>query len=104
MARSNQVNAHHAFTGVFLVGLGIVAWTDQWWPGIMFVVAISLLVKALIEGQLAANIIAVAVLTGIGVLGLLGRHHLNLGVPIWPALFIVIGVAYLVKTFWKRSP
>lgn len=68
----------------------------------MFVVAISLLVKALMEGQLAVNIIAIGVLVGIGVLGLLGKHHLNLGIPIWPAIFIILGVGYLVKTFWKR--
>lgn len=100
---ASSKNGSQAFTGVFLVGLGIIACFDFWWPGIMFVIAAALLVSALMDGQLGHHLVGIAVLLGIGILGLLGKHHLNVGFPIWPILFIVIGLAYLVKTFWKRK-
>jgi len=101
MARSKTGN--NAFTGVFLVGLGIIACFDFWWPGIMFVIAAAIFVSALLDGQLADHILGLVVLLGIGTLGLMGKHHLNVGFPIWPILFIAIGLGYLVKTFWKRK-
>lgn len=102
MAR-NVATAHNAFTGVFLVGLGLIALLHYWWPGIMFVVAAALFVKALVEGQLASHVVPVGVLVIIGGIAVLGERHLHLGIPVWPVIVIVIGVAYLVKTFWKRS-
>ncbi len=101
MAKSKSGN--HAFTGVFLVGLGIVALLNVWWPGIMFVIAVAMLVAALLDGRLGENIMGIAILLGIGVVGVLGKLHLNTGLNFWPVLFIVIGLAYLVKTFWKRD-
>lgn len=101
MARSK--NGNHAFTGVFLVGLGIIALFDFWWPGIMFVIAVSMLVAALIDGRLGENIIGIGILLAIGVVGVLGKLHLGASIKFWPALFIIIGAAYLVKTFWKRD-
>jgi hypothetical protein len=100
MARSNKGN--HAFTGIFLVGLGIIAIFDFWWPGIMFVIALAMLVSAMIDGRLGENIIGIAILLALGVIGLWGKLRLDTGFPIWPVLFIAIGLAYLVKTFWKR--
>ncbi len=101
MARSK--NGNHAFTGVFLVGLGIIALFDFWWPGIMLVIAVSMLVAALIDGRLGENIIGIGILLAIGVVGVLGKLHLGASIKFWPALFIIIGEAYLVKTFWKRD-
>ena len=96
-------HGNHAFTGVFLVGLGTVALFDYWWPGIMFVIAVSVLVRALVEGKLAENLLSVAILTGIGIIGVLGHLPLGEKIKLWPVLFIVIGLAYLAKTFWKRT-
>ncbi|HRJ70871.1 MAG TPA: hypothetical protein PLS03_01530 [Terrimicrobiaceae bacterium] len=101
MARSKH--GHEAFTGVFLLGLGIIACFDYWWPGIMFVIAASVLVSALIDGQLAHSLVTVAVLVGVGLIGVFGQLRLNIGFPLWPVLFMVIGLAFLTKTFWKRG-
>ncbi len=101
MARTK--NGNHAFTGVFLVGLGIIALFNFWWPGIMFVIAVAMLVAALLDGRLGENLMGIAILLAIGVVGVLGKLHLNTGLTIWPILFIVIGLAYLAKTFWRRS-
>jgi|GEM_PF-2348050 len=99
MARSKVGN--HAFTGIFMVGLGIVSMFDDLWPGIMFVLAVAMLVSAMIDGNLGENIIGIAILLVLGVIGLWGKLHIETGFPIWPVLFIAIGLAYLVKTFWK---
>jgi uncharacterized membrane protein len=101
LARSKSGN--HAFTGVFLVGLGVIALFNFWWPGIMFVIALAMLVAALLDGRLGENIVGVAILVGIGIVGVVTKLHLQTGLTIWPFLFIVIGLAYLVKTFWKRD-
>ncbi len=101
MARSK--NGNHAFTGVFLVGLGICALFNFWWPGIIFVIAVAMLVSALLDGRLGENIMGIVILLAIGIIGVFGKIHLQTGLTIWPLLFIVIGVAYLAKTFWRRS-
>lgn len=101
MARSK--NGNHAFTGVFLVGLGIIALFDFWWPGIMFVITVSMLVSALIDGRLGENLLGIAILLGIGIVGVLGHLRLGASISFWPVLFIIIGAAYLAKTFWKRG-
>lgn len=33
---------------IWLIGLGILAWTDWWWPGIMFLIGISVLFEAIL--------------------------------------------------------
>ena len=96
-------HGNHAFTGVFLVGLGIIALFEYWWPGIMFVIALSVLVRALVEGKLGENLLGIAILLGIGIIGVLGQLHLGASIKLWPILFIAIGVAFLAKTFWKRG-
>lgn len=101
MARSNF--SSQASTGVFLVGLGIIAFFDYWWPGIMFVIAASTLVRALIDGRLADNIISIAVLTAIGLAGLWQKLHFHPGFSIWPIVVIAIGLGFLVRAFWKRE-
>lgn len=102
MDMSRSISGNHAFTGVFLLGLGIIAFLEAWWPGIMFVIAAAMLVSALVDGRLAENVMAILILVAIGVIGLLGKLHLDIGVPFWPILFMAIGIGYLVKTFWKR--
>ena len=36
-------------TGIWLLGLGIIAWLDWWWPGILFLAAISGLAQGAIQ-------------------------------------------------------
>ncbi len=99
---ASSKTASHAFTGVFLVGLGIIACFDFWWPGVMFVIAISMLVSSLLDGRLGENILGIVILLVIGVSGLWGKLHLDIGFPFWPVLLIAIGLVYLGRTFWKR--
>ena len=47
----NEEKASQASTGVFFVGLGLLFVTGWWWPGIMFVIAASMLARARALGE-----------------------------------------------------
>jgi MFS superfamily sulfate permease-like transporter len=36
-------------TAIWLVGLAILAWKDWWWPGILVLIALSILTQAVIQ-------------------------------------------------------
>ncbi len=46
-----EEKASQASTGVFFVGLGLLFFTGWWWPGIMFVIAASILARAMSLGE-----------------------------------------------------
>lgn len=81
---------------VFLIGLGIIAWMNFWWPGIMFVVAASLLASEWVEtdGQLSVSshrAVGAFVSIAIGLIGFIG---INWG-QLWPLVLIAMGVYLL---------
>lgn len=84
--------------GIFLIGLGILALTGWWWPGIMVVVGLSLAIKQTAKGRpvrglgLLALMVAIPVLTYSGLLvswSILG-----------PLVLIALGLGYLVG--WRK--
>ncbi len=75
MIRSN------ANTALWLIGLGVLALTGWWWPGILFLVALSALIQGSFQGFIW--------LAGIGLLALTDFW--------WPGILIVAGFALLVR-------
>jgi hypothetical protein len=67
-------------TGIWLIGIGILALTNFWWPGIMFVVGLSVLASGSLQGAIW--------LFGIGVLGLTDFW--------WPGMLFLVGISILV--------
>lgn len=61
--RSEQV-----FGGAFLIGLAVLFITGYWWPGIMFVIGISMIVRSISEGKSWASDRNALVVLAIGVL------------------------------------
>lgn len=89
--RSDQI-----FLGVFLIGLAILFLTSYWWPGIMFVIGVALLVRTYMEGKSLTSNMGAWVTIGIGVLFALGDVFQFIGdVNWWPLLLIGLG-AYLL--------
>jgi hypothetical protein len=87
--RSGQIGG-----AVFLIGLGIIAFFNFWWPGIMFVIAASLLATEYVETNAinfsSGRVIGAAVMFIIGLLGLA-----DFNVPwgrLWPVALILIGL------------
>ncbi len=93
-----QEKATQVGTGVFFVGLGLLFLTGWWWPGIMFVIAASILARTLAEGERWQSATGALWLIGIGCVfgipGLIG----DLAGAFWqlfPALLIGIGLFML---------
>lgn len=107
-----QEKATQAGAGVFFVGLGLLFLTGWWWPGIMFVIAASVLARTVSAGEPWQSATGALWLVGIGVVfgipGMIG----DLAGAFWsvfPALligiglFMVFGGKYRPKVSGKRK-
>lgn len=83
------MNKSNLQTGIWLIGLGILALTNSWWPGIMFVIGVSTLASGSVQGAIW--------LFGIGVLAMFDFW--------WPGIFFLIGLSILAGAIIpKRTP
>ncbi|MDE2635062.1 MAG: hypothetical protein OXI30_01755 [Chloroflexota bacterium] len=99
-------------TGVFFVGLGLLFFTGWWWPGIMFVIAASMLAGTIAAGESWTSATGALWLIGIGVVfgipGLIG----DIAGAFWQifpliligmGLFMLFGGKYRPKVSGKRK-
>lgn len=77
--------------GVFLMSLGILLYTNEWWPWILLALCLTLVVRQVLTGRHFDMWVSIAVL---GTLFIISYFNITLSVLI-PLLF-VIGGAYLV--------
>lgn len=77
--------------GVFLMALGILLYTNQWWPWILLALLLSLVVRQVLTARFFDMWISIGVL---GTLFVVSYFNITLSFLI-PALF-VIGGAYLI--------
>lgn len=86
--RANQLSG-----AVWLIGIGVLFVTGYWWPGVMFVVGVGMIVQGLAEGRGWYAFQAAAWMIGLGLWFALGW-----GVG---ALLIVIGISALIAAFTR---
>jgi len=83
-------NAAQIGGGVFLVGLGMLFLTGWWWPGIMFVMAASILARTMAEGKPMMSASGALWLIGIGIVfglpGLVG----GIAGSLWQLLPVIL--------------
>ncbi len=85
------------FAGVFLIGLAVLFITGFWWPGILFVIGIAMLVRTVNEGgrwqddRSAIGLLAIGVV--FTVLDIFDT--INLSGAFWPIILIAVGVYLL---------
>ena len=98
-------NASHVSTGVFFVGLGLLFVTGWWWPGIMFVLAASIIARSIAAGERLQDatgawwLIAIGVVFGVpGLIGDVASAFWE----IFPLILIAIGLFMLFGG--KRRP
>jgi hypothetical protein len=95
---SNRPNNDQTFAGVFFIGLAILFITGYWWPGIMFVIGIAMLVRTVSQGRSWTDDRQGLTMLGIGVvfalLDLFSNLNLSAG-SLWPLVLIGIGVYLL---------
>jgi hypothetical protein len=87
-------NADRVGGGVFLIGLGIIAIFNYWWPGIMFVIGAMLITKGLVSGQRLENLTGAFVVIAIGAIFALEDVIGNIG-SLWPIVLIAAGLFML---------
>lgn len=95
----NRSPNERTFLGVFLIGLAVLFFTGYWWPGILFVIGISGVARALSEGKPWSGDRGALVLIGLGIVfaiwDFVDRTNLIRGDLLWP-IVLVLGGLYLL--------
>jgi hypothetical protein len=80
-------------TGVFLILLGFIFYTGQWWPGILFALGFSFALRQFLTNRLMTLLITVIL---IGILALMTWAGQAFSI-IFPLLFIIVGLILIAK-------
>jgi hypothetical protein len=112
MGKDQQEKASQIGAGVWFVGLGFLFISGWWWPGIMFVIAASILARTIAEGECWKSATGAFWLIGIGLFfgipGLIG----DIAGAFWQVfpliligigLFMLFGGKYRPKVSGKRK-
>src|SRR5215211_4349228 len=87
--------------GVFLVLLGILFYTDQWWPGILFALGLTFAIRQYLTGRRLDFFLTVAVVGVLGAITLAGHIFSTF----FPLLFIAGGIYLVAKEtlYFRKS-
>jgi hypothetical protein len=81
--------------GIFLISLGILAFADFWWPGILLAIWISLAIRQCFTGRFYDLIISTIILLGLFTVSIL---KLDWSVLV-PVLLIVGGIYIIFREY-----
>lgn len=82
--------------GAFLIGLGILFYTDLWWPGILLVLWVTLALRQYLSGRIYDFFISSVILLGLFILSLL-RLDWSILVPV---LFVIGGIYIIFREYF----
>lgn len=91
----NNKNRTGIAGGVFLIGLGFLALTGTWWPGILIVIGLAACADRMFVGNYLQGLLALAFFVGVSIFSTLQVQWHILG----PFIFISLGLIVLVKAF-----
>jgi hypothetical protein len=88
--------------GVFLILLGYLFYTGQWWPGILFALGLTFAIRQYLTGRRLDFFLTVVVVGILGVITLAGHIFSSF----FPLLLIVGGIYLVAKEtlLFKKSP
>jgi hypothetical protein len=86
--RADQISG-----AVFMIGMGILFATHFWWPGILFVIGVTSLVRGLSEGRRWYSLQGALWMFALGAFFLMGA---NVAI-----LFVAIGISMLIGAFYR---
>ncbi len=107
-----EEKASQASTGVFFVGLGLLFFSGWWWPGIMFVIAASILARSRALGERWQSATGALWLIAIGVIFGIPGLIADIAGAFWQffplvlvgmGLFMLFGGKYRPKVNGKRK-
>jgi hypothetical protein len=82
--------------GIWLIGLGVLFYTGRWWPGILFLVGITMLIEGWIREHFWAGVQAGFWIIFVAVWALF-RFSI-------PFLFVGVGASMILATLVKPNP
>jgi hypothetical protein len=89
--------------GILLIGLGVLLFTNWWWPGIMFVVGLSSGAGLIFRGKTAQGVGTLALLWSIPIgIWIIQKAEIP-WLLVGPLILIGVGVIVLVKAFFLRD-
>lgn len=98
--QSKQSKGELAANGLFLIWLGVLFYTNWWWPGILLALWSTIAVRQYVRGNLM-QLLAVSVI----LLGLFFASFFQMNWSLFiPILFILAGVYLVGREFYFFSP
>lgn len=82
--------------GAFLIGIGILFFTNAWWPGILLILWISLFLRQYLTGRIYDALISTIILVGLFLISFL---KINWSVLI-PVLFVIGGIYLIFREYF----
>jgi len=93
--RANSIS-----TGIFLISLGILFYTNYWWPGILLALAVTVGVKEYLRGRIYDLVLSVVILGGLFVFFYFSPNW-SVAVPV---LFTIAGIWIIFREYFVRKP
>lgn len=87
--------ANEIFGGTFLIGLAVLALINWWWPGIMYVIGIAMLARAVAQGRNWMDERGGLIALAIGVVFTLTDVLRIFSFNWWPIVLILLGLYLL---------
>ena len=82
--------------GSFLIGLGVLFYTNTWWPGILLILWIALVMRQYLTGRNYDAVLSTIILVG---LFLISYIQINWSILV-PVLFIIGGIYLIFKEYF----
>lgn len=89
--------------GIFLIGLGVLVFTNWWWPGIMFVIGLSSGGELIFRGKIWRGIGTIAFFSAIPFIVWVVQETEIPWSIVGPLVLISLGVITLVKVFYLKE-
>lgn len=77
--------------GIFLIGIGILLFTNAWWPGILLIIWVTLATRQYLTGRIYDLIITTIILVGFS-LTIIFKIDLSVIVPV----LLILGGIYII--------
>jgi predicted membrane protein len=82
--------------GIFLICVGIMIFTNTWWPGIILAVAVTITSRQYLSGRYYHAIISAVIFTALFILAI-ARFNFDVLAPV---LFILAGIFLIVREYF----
>lgn len=95
---TSKKRAHLLSTVFFLLGLGVLLFTEDWWPGIMLVVGLPLAIRQYLLGRRYDTMITLLVFVGTFI-----TVEFDISWRIFLPILFTLGAMYILFREWMES-